>query len=242
MHKLIRKCKNSSLILIFVILANSLPVGSADKPQARVSNPDWDFGYVPQKSKVKGTFYLRNSGTSPLNVSRIKSGCSCTSNSKIEKPIPPGDSAAITITFNSGRYHSMVRKTTTVFTDDPDSSVQILNIAAVVYKNNETTGDISVNPQKITIKINEEGLIAEADSLEISNNGSDSVAVNILHTSKTVINQIDIPRAINPDGKIRPKLHLTDEPLADEINGESIIFGFIGRDTTIITIPIEIKK
>jgi len=231
---------NSLFLLLFCFW---IGFGSAEnKPQARINNPEFDFGYVPQKSKVSHVFYLHNTGTSPLTVLKIKSGCSCTSASKIEKPIPPGDSAAVNITFNSGRYHSKVGKTTTIFTDDPDSSVLFLEIFAEVQKKDEMVPGLNISPRKLEIQINDDGAITDFDSLEIINNGPDSIAVNIIDISKNIIENIIIPENIKPSEMISPSIEMNNTSLSEKTRGVSITFGFIGSDTTIVTVPIKIKK
>jgi hypothetical protein len=229
-------------ILVLFFCLHSLALLAADKPHAVIKNATWDFGFVPQKSKVSHTFYLYNIGTSPLNVQKIKSGCTCAGVTEIEKPIPPGDSAAVVVTFNTGRYHSKTGKTIIIFSDDPDSSVLFIDIRAEVQKNDEPTGDIAIKPRKLFIKINEDGAIVGFDSLEIKNNGSDTMSIKVLHASDNIINQIKVPNVVAPGEIIHPSLTLTGDALSEDIKGASITFDFTGQDTIIVTVPIEIKN
>jgi hypothetical protein len=229
-------------LIIGIFFSGQPSVSAQDEPQTVIKSAPWNFGYVLQKSEVSHRFYLYNVGSSPLSVLKIKAGCSCTSVSKVEQPIAPGDSAAIVVTFKSGRYHGRVKKTTKVYTDDPEASVHHLPIIANVVKEEEPTDDVSVTPQKLTWK-KDDGIIAvDADTLRITNNGTSILAATVLHAPEKIVTEIDHPQSIAPGEAADLILHISKEPMPDESGWLSTTLGFTGPDTTVITIPIEIEE
>ncbi len=229
-------------LIIGIFFAGQSSVSAQDKPQAVIKSAPWNFGYVPQKSEVSHRFYLYNVGSSPLSVLKIKAGCSCTSVSKIEQAIAPGDSAAIVVTFKSGRYRGRVKKTTKVYTDDPEASVYHLPIMANVVKEGEPTDDVSVTPQKLTWKMNNGIIEVDVDTLRITNNGASILAAIVLHAPEKIVSEINLPRSIAPAEAIDLILHISKEPMPGELGWLSTTLAFAGPDTTVITIPIEIEK
>lgn len=229
-------------LIIGIFFAGQSSVSAQDKSQAVIKSAPWNFGYVLQKSEVSHRFYLYNVGSSPLSVLKIKAGCSCTSVSKIEQPIAPGDSAAIVVTFKSGRYHGRVKKTTKVYTDDPEASVHHLPIIANVVKAGEPTDDISVTPQKLTWKMDKGIIAVDADTLRITNNGASILAASVLHAPEKIVTEIDLPRSIAPSEATDLILHISNEPMTGESGWLSTTLAFTDPDTTVITIPIEIEK
>lgn len=240
---LIRRFLSSLGTLLIVFLSVGHFAHSENESAAAAANSIiWDFGCLPQKSEVSHTFYLPNKGSTPLAVKEIKSGCSCTSVSKIEKPIMPGDSAAIAVTFKSGRYRGAVTKTTKVFTDDPVNDIFELTIQANVIKKDESCGTIKLLPQKLEW-VNDNNFISGDSIINIANTGPDTLSVSVLHQLENIINAFTFLPVLAPNDDIevliRPK---PANIISSEMKGTSITVAFIGRDTTIVTMPIEIKK
>jgi hypothetical protein len=213
-----------------------------NKPQAAVKTSSWDFGYLPQKSEVSHQFYIYNTGSAPLTVSKIKADCSCTGVSRVDQPIAPGDSAAIALTFKSGRYHGLVRKSAEVTTDDPDAPVQHLRIISHVIKEREATGNVTSSPQKLTWKIENGNIIPAIDTLRMTNNGPESATVSILQEPGEVVSQADVPRYIGPGKTADLVLHATKKTPPGKSEWYSTTLAIAGLDTTILTIPIKIEK
>jgi hypothetical protein len=202
----------------------------------------YDFGYLPQKSEVSHTFYVYNTGPDSLRVSRIASGCSCTSASEIDRPVPPGDSAAVKVTFKSGRYHHMVQKTTKVYTDDPVAPVRHLRIAAFVYKKGEEISPVSITPPILTCKI-EKGVICPAlDTLSITNHSDRDLKIEIEHYPGELIEKATVLYSISPGDTAQVVLKVLPKIFAVEPEGLSLTLVLTGKDTTRVTVPVEIKN
>jgi hypothetical protein len=202
----------------------------------------YDFGYLPQKTKVSHTFYVYNTGPDSLRVSRIASGCSCTSASEINRPIPPGDSAAVTVTFKSGRYHHKVQKTTKVYTDDAVAPVRHLRIAAFVYKKGEEIGPVSITPPILTCKI-EKGVICPAlDTLCITNPGDRDMKIEIEHYPRELIEKATVLYSISPGDTAHVVLEVLPKTFDAEPEGLSLTLVLTGKDTTRVTVPLELEN
>jgi len=229
-------------ILIGILIVCQCPVFAGDQPHAVVTPSSWDYGYVPQKSIVSHLFYLHNTGSAPLSVTKIDAGCSCTSVSPVENPIAPGDSAKVLVTFNSGRYSKGVKKAAKLHTNDTETPVQRLPYTAYVVKRGDMTGDISVVPQTLTWETDKAALADRMDTVKVVNNGSDSVTVAVLCTPERIVDRVDFPRNLAPGEGGIVLLLVDDKAVPDEPGGQSVTVSFAGQDTTIVTIPIEIEQ
>ena len=236
-----RYCGLLLLVLICSLLAGQHPAGAEDCPRAAVSPSSWDYGYIPQKSIASHVYYLHNAGSAPLSVSKIDAGCACTRVSEIDDPIAPGDSVPVLVTFETGRYRKGVKKAAKIHTDDPKEAIHRLRYMAYVIKPGEATGNILVMPQKLKWKIEEEAIVAGIDTLRIDNNGIDSVAIAIQNAPDDVVDRIDFPLALASGEQGNVLLQVTD-CLPEKYTAPSLTLSFIGQDTTIVTIPIEIEK
>jgi hypothetical protein len=224
------------------VLAGVHLAAAQEHPRAAVRPSNWDYGFIPQKATVSHTFYLYNTGSAPLSVTKIDPGCACTSVSEVERPITPGDSTALIVTFQSGRYRKGVKKAAKLHTDDPNEPIQRLRYEAYVVKRGEDVGDIRIAPQSLVCRLDETTGDLEADSVTIANNGEDSLTVWILHVSEEIGDLIDIPEMLAPGQEAAGLLKPVSAPKIDKGRALSATLAFAGRDTTIITIPIETEK
>lgn len=80
-------------------------LGATAQPQTTWLERDHDFGvFLEQDGKVTCQMRAVNSGNEPLIIVKAQAGCGCTAIDYPQTPIQPGDTAAVTITYNpSGR-------------------------------------------------------------------------------------------------------------------------------------------
>lgn len=212
-------------------------------PKAEVRPAGFNFGYLPQKAKVSTSFSLHNVGGAPLSVKKIDPGCSCTGTSSIDKPLSPGDSAVVTVTFNSGRYLHKVRKTTTVNTNDPDNQSSQFKLSAYVVEEDEPTGSIELTPRKIVWQQSKEGALKVIDTVVVRSRYSGDAVVRIERVSHPSLIAVKLPGKLQPNDQQR--LIVTPGAgvrLPEGVEGLCITLSFSGKDTTTITIPIETKR
>ncbi len=81
---------------------DTLQSGAAEKeaPVLHIDAPSWNFGDVPRKGgDVSHDFVFRNDGGAPLVVLRVVTSCSCVKASFPKRPVAPGESGTIRITY-----------------------------------------------------------------------------------------------------------------------------------------------
>ncbi|MFH1686316.1 MAG: DUF1573 domain-containing protein [bacterium] len=229
----------AALLCILSVWGGST-VRSADDVADEVGTIVWDFGYVPQKAEVSHTFYLHNDSDAPLNVSKIKAGCSCTSTSEINEPIAPGDSAAIEVTFKSGRYKGTVTKTTKVYTDENEAETFRLAIKANVVKNLADAQPIAIEPMHLKAYARDDQVRLAVDTIVVTNSGADSVTVDVLAASAGL--ELDrLPKIVGPGSRVGIPVGVRAVP-SDDSDWLSATLLVIGRDTTRVTIPVQIER
>ena len=152
----------------------------------------------------------------------------------------PGDSAGIIVTFKSGRYQQQVKKTTKVYTNDPERPVQRLHIAAYVIKNDETTGAIRVMPPVLKWRASGAGLVPRADTVTITHDGPDTLRVAVIHATDGVVGRVEFPQGTLLSQATRVVLIPTAGSYSSERHGASVTLALCGRDTTIFTLPVEV--
>ncbi len=78
------------------------------------TNRWFDFGDIVQGDKITHTFSFKNTGKDPLVISAVQPTCGCTVTEWDRKPIPPGQSGSISVTFDSKSALNQQSKTVTI--------------------------------------------------------------------------------------------------------------------------------
>ncbi|PCI00761.1 MAG: hypothetical protein COB81_08405 [Flavobacteriaceae bacterium] len=92
-----------------------------------------DYGKIEYKADGLRTFKFKNTGKSPLIISRIQSSCGCTTPKKPEGPIMPGETGEIDVKYATNRVGGF-SKTITVYSNATEK-MKRLRIKGIVGKN-----------------------------------------------------------------------------------------------------------
>ena len=110
--------------------ADGVKSGS-NAPAIRFETTEYDFGKVLQGEQVSHTFKFKNVGDAPLIISRIEKTCGCTTPDFSSKPIKPGESGKITVTYDS-KGHKGFQNKRLIVKANTNPSETILRIKAQV--------------------------------------------------------------------------------------------------------------
>ena len=90
-----------------------------------------DYGDVPYNGNGECEFRFTNTGDAPLLIQKPKSSCGCTIPSWPDKPIFPGESEVIKVTYRTNRAGNF-NKTITVTSNAIKNSTVVLHITGRV--------------------------------------------------------------------------------------------------------------
>jgi hypothetical protein len=91
-----------------------------------------DFGNVKPEVENKTKFIVKNTGDKPLIIESVEASCGCTTPKKPEKPILPGKSDEIEVTFKSNPGQSGDQSKTVTVIANTEERIHKLEIRASV--------------------------------------------------------------------------------------------------------------
>ena len=98
--------KRALLFLAAMVFSACLALAEEPQPQISFDKTVHDFGTFSEKNAVQNcTFTFKNTGNAPLVILQAIASCGCTVPSYTEKPIAPGSTGSIRITYNGKGYH-----------------------------------------------------------------------------------------------------------------------------------------
>ena len=83
-----------------------------------------NYGEIPVGSDGQWSFVFRNLGDEPIVVNRVRSTCGCTVPSWPREPVAPGDSARITVQYNTTQTGTFL-KSVFVYSTAANSPVKL---------------------------------------------------------------------------------------------------------------------
>ncbi|WP_329904435.1 DUF1573 domain-containing protein [Porphyromonas pogonae] len=114
--------------LIYSLLALMLCVGvvyaqSNKGAVITASETDHDFGTIKEANgKVSHTFMVKNTGSSPLVLTRVVASCGCTTPEFDKEPIAPGKEGRVKITYDPAGRPGPFVKTIAVYSNGRDGA------------------------------------------------------------------------------------------------------------------------
>lgn len=91
-----------------------------------------NFGVVKAETPNTTVFTVKNVGKNPLIIENVEASCGCTTPKKPEKPILPGQSDVIEVTFKSNPGQLGGQKKVVTVTANTEERVHLLEISAQV--------------------------------------------------------------------------------------------------------------
>ncbi len=134
------------LVLMLFITANTF---SQEKKTANAGvfqfeSETIDYGKIKKNSDGNRSFIFKNVGTKPITINKVKGSCGCTVATKPNKPVMPGETAEIGVTYATNRVGGF-SKTITI-TSDASEARKVLRVKGIVLKeeSNVTKSVVSV--------------------------------------------------------------------------------------------------
>lgn len=90
------------------------PVDSANAPAIKFAVESFNFGKVTAGKKVNYEYAFTNTGKSPLVIQNATASCGCTVPDWPKKPILPGESGKIKVSFDSSNKSGLQDKIVTI--------------------------------------------------------------------------------------------------------------------------------
>ena len=112
------KEKSSGKLSTDLVTSPKSATETSDKQAAiKFDKEEHDFGSLLQGEVVSYSFHFTNTGNMPLIISEVGSSCGCTVGDYPRKPIEPGKTGDIKVTYNSSGHHGFQSRFLTVMSN-----------------------------------------------------------------------------------------------------------------------------
>ncbi|HWR82857.1 MAG TPA: DUF1573 domain-containing protein [Candidatus Deferrimicrobium sp.] len=162
---------SAALVLLFEAAAYG-------QPRLVVPMSQFDFGFVPQNSKLTHRFWFRSLGTDTLRISEIKTGCACAVMPLTQDWIAPGDSLEVRIDWEIGKNIGGVDRFPRVFTNAGPDPVQ-LHLKGMITAFPDSARPVTVQPFRFLLAKSARKTI-DSLSFTVTNHDSQPLKVSLI--------------------------------------------------------------
>jgi hypothetical protein len=188
--------KKSELPIIGIVICLLMLCGAVQsEPMLVLDETEFDFGYVPQNSKVSHVYWLKSGGDELLKIIKVKPRCGCTKAPLDKTEVVPGDSARLELIFNTGKNKTRVSKTARIETNQ-GSQHRDVRFNAHVYPDEFSTTPIVIQPGKLDIKLNDKN-VGKQINFDIANVSEIELEIKLIDWPRDHF-EIKLPGTIKP--------------------------------------------
>ncbi|UCC44079.1 MAG: DUF1573 domain-containing protein [Candidatus Zixiibacteriota bacterium] len=213
----------------------TLTGAAAGAPRLVLDESEFDFGFVPQNSKITHSFWVKSQGDDSLKILRVVPGCGCTKAPLERDELAPGDSTRLEIIFSTNRYRNRVSKSPRIETNEgpPHKSVRI---AAQVVARPDETFPLVIKPYKLDLSQFGEK-VRDKMKFSITNVSDVDLRIKLIDQPDDLF-EIDLPAKIGAASEANGTLTLN--PAAVESSFEkSFTIEIEDQNRTRFTVPVK---
>lgn len=183
------------------------------------SPAEWDFGTIHETDgPVSHTFVGRNTSDRPIVLLRVVSSCGCTVPEYSQKPILPGETARIKVTFDPANRPGIFSKNLTVFDSQRQKIAELRLRGSVIGREKSLeelypleAGVLRLTQNLCTFAYLVHGRHAEA-TVGVANPTDRTVRLQLVPTRRSGLLRVEAPATLRPGERteIRLRYELPD--------------------------------
>lgn len=105
--------------LTIAALAVLLAAPALAQPRIQLSETKWDFGTIWHGDKPTRTLIITNTGSAPLQLTRVQASCGCTAMQPAKMLLQPGEATEVVASYDSHGKQGPQTSSVTIFSNDP---------------------------------------------------------------------------------------------------------------------------
>lgn len=225
-------------ILVFVALIAALghAAGSQDqKPKIRLSEDYWYFGYLYTGAVVHHDFWIHNSGGDTLRISKVTPGCGCTTAPLSKQDIAPGDSARLSVVFDTKNMLGKMIKDVAIESNDPDKPQTLVKFMGVL---NSEHPKVKVKPNVIRFFPSAANNNRMRKTLLVSNGFDTDIELKAIDYPRSLIKISPVSIKVKARSSVNIEVEQTVVATAEEDALGSITFEFTGPENERTSVPL----
>ena len=225
-----------TMLVLGLTLGFIVPVSPCQAaPLLVIDQQEFDFGTVPQNSKISHVYHLQNAGDDTLIISKVVPGCGCTKVPLEKSVLAPGEGTAVEIIFSTGQYNGPVTKHPRLETNANPSSRNLV-FRATVTGRPDSTSPLLIRPYKLDLS--QFGpTVRDQMKFTVSNTSDEEVSLALVSASNLF--SVSLPDKIAAGQSAEGTIQLNQTALSESFEKS---FTFRVNDSTLPRFTVPVKR
>ncbi len=226
----------------FLLATALLSSTSSAAPRLEISEPEFNFGFVPQHADLSHDFWLYSTGDDSLKITRIVPGCSCTKTPLEKENMAAGDSTLLHIMLDTKTFTRKITKGPRIWTNEnkPESDAMtpdtFIMVHADVMIDPLATTPITIKPFKLDLTPVGK-LVRDKMTFTLTNTSATPLKPTLV-VAPTRFMEVTLPETIPAGGSATGTIELKKEYLNTSI-ACSFTFQLDDALQTRFTVPVK---
>jgi len=217
-------------IAAFVSLTATLGYGAGSqdlKPKIRFSDDYWYFGYLSVDAIVHHDFWIYNTGGDTLRISKVTPGCGCTTAPLSKQAIAPGDSARLSVLFDTKNMLGKMIKEVNVKSNDPSKPEAQVTFMGVL---NSEHPKVKVKPNVLRFFPSAANNNRMQKTLLVTNGFDTDIELKAVDYPRSLVKITPVSVKVKARSSVSIEVEQTVAATAEEDAMGSITFEFTGAE------------
>ncbi len=224
--------------LISILTASFLIAAAAQAdPHLAAPAPKFDFGVIPSNSQLVHKFWVKSTGTDTVNITEIKTGCSCVVSDQASTKVAPGDSLLLGFSWDTKRMRGTIYRSPRVFYDGAANPV-ILQMSAVTYDYPDSARPVTLKPYRFEFGRTSRGDI-DSIGFTVTNHSDEDLTIDVISAPDSGVDVV-MPNAVPAGGQATGYALLQKEAKDTEFE-TSLTIMVSDPKSTHLSVPIRRK-
>ncbi|MCF8241601.1 MAG: DUF1573 domain-containing protein [Melioribacteraceae bacterium] len=175
-------------LILFVFIVSLSLNAQLVGPKISSNESAFDFGVITEGQIVEHDFVVFNTGDDLLKIEKVRASCGCTAAQPDKTELKPGESATISVKFNSANRRGTQRKYVYVYCNDPENAIYKLSFSTFIQAEGDKTEKSGPQPKMLIGRNSYDfGTVKEGEVVKVTvnfkNAGNDKLIINNVRTS-----------------------------------------------------------
>jgi|WetSurMetagenome_2_1015567.scaffolds.fasta_scaffold255327_2 hypothetical protein len=221
-------------IVILVIGLFLLSTMSMALPKMLLGHDQFEFGYVPQNSKISHVFWIKSVGDDSLKILSVKPGCGCTQAPVKKQELAVGDSTDLEIIFSTGQYLGAVSKSPSIQTNEGPPARNV-SFKCTVLRAPDSTYPIVIKPYRLSVS-RAGKLEIDEGKVTLANISDQDIQVKVIDAAYDYFT-VNAPKVIKKGASADLKIKLKEQGLSTPFE-KSVTLELNDTPKSRFTIPV----
>lgn len=224
-----------AILLVALLVPSEATGATGGTAKLRLSEDYWYFGVLQTAVVVSHDFWIHSVGNDTLRISKVTPGCGCTTAPLSKERIAPGDSARLSVVFDTKNMLGKMVKEVSILSNDAEKPTTVLRFMGVL---NSVHPKVKIRPNIIRFFPSAANNNRMQKTLVLTNSFDVAIDLKIVDYPRALVKVSPISTRVKAGESVNIEVEQLIPATTEADALSSLTFEFSGPENERITIPL----